>query len=211
MPIISKVIKSIQSVVDWFSNLDDSQKEAILKIAAIVAAIGPALVIIGKVISVAGTLVSAIGMLFSPMGAVITIIAAVVAAGVALYKNWDTVKAKLSAFWQKWKSDWDAIKNFFSNVWSNMKDKATNTFNSIVDFVKKQVDKLKNLFDFKWELPKIELPHFFNSGNTGPLGLPKIEVEWYSKAMKNGMILDQPTILEHPMGNCWEQGKQVPR
>lgn len=207
MPIIQKVIGKIQEIVDWFSNLDESQQETILKIAAVVAAIGPVLLIIGKVISVAGTLVSAIGMLFSPMGLVITIIAAVVAAGVTLYKNWDTIKAKLSAFWQKWKSDWEAIKNFFSNVWNNMKDKATNTFNSITDFVKKQVDKLKNLFDFKWELPQIELPHFFNSGNTGPLGLPKIEVEWYSKAMKNGMILDQPTIFGASNGKLLGAGE----
>ena len=51
------------------------------------------------------------------------------------------------------------------------------------------------MFNFKWELPQIKLPHFFNSGNTGPLGLPKIQVEWYSKAMRNGMILDSPTIF----------------
>lgn len=207
MPIIQKVIGKIQEIVDWFSNLDESQQETILKIAAVVAAIGPALLIMGKVISVAGTLVSAIGMLFSPMGAVITIIAAVVAAGVALQKNWDTILQKLSAFKTRWQNDWNAIKNWFASTFDSIKNKATNTFNSIVDFVKKQVDKLKNLFDFKWELPKIELPHFFNSGNTGPLGLPKIEVEWYSKAMKNGMILDQPTIFGAANGKLLGAGE----
>lgn len=195
MPVIKKVIAQIQSVVDWFSDLDESQKEMILKIAAVVAAIGPALVIMGKVISTVGTLVSGIGMLFSPLGMVVTAIAAVVAAGVTLYKNWDTIKQKLTDFKNKWVNDWNAIKDFFNNAINNLKSSATDKFNSIVSFIQTQVQKLKNLFNFKWELPQIKLPHFFNSGNTGPLGLPKIQVEWYSKAMKNGMILDSPTIF----------------
>lgn len=61
--------------------------------------------------------------------------------------------------------------------------------------VETQLEKIKNLFNFKWELPKLEMPHFRNTGNTGPLGLPKIEVDWYSKAMKHGMILKNPTIF----------------
>ena len=84
---------------------------------------------------------------------------------------------------------------------------AKNTFNNVVDFITRQVDKLKNIFNFKWELPKIELPHFFNSGNTGPLGLPKIQVEWYSKAMKNGMILDSPTIFGAANGKLLGAGE----
>ena len=207
MPVIKKVITQIQKVVDWFSQLDDSQKETILKIAAVVAAIGPALVILGKVISVLGTLVSGIGMLFTPMGAVVTVIAAVVAAGVTLYKNWDTIKQKLSDFKTKWQNDWNAIKNFFTSTFDGIKSKATDVFNSVVSFVQNQVNKLKNLFNFKWELPKIELPHFFNSGNTGPLGLPKIQVEWYSKAMQNGIILDQPTIFGAANGKLLGAGE----
>lgn len=178
MPIIKQVINMIQQVVNWFKNLDDSQKETILKIAAVVAAIGPALTIGGKVITMLGLMVKGIGALTNPIGLV-------VAAGVTLIANWDKIKNAGSALLEKVKSDWNQIINFISN----------------------QVNKLKNLFNFKWELPKIELPHFFNSGNTGPLGLPKIQVEWYSKAMKNGMILDSPTIFGASNGRLLGAGE----
>ena len=178
MPIIKDVIGMIQQVIDWFKNLDDSQKETILKIAAVVAAIGPALTIGGKVITMLGLLVKGIGALTNPIGLA-------VAAGVTLIANWDKIKNAGSALLNKVKSDWNQITTFLSN----------------------QVNKLKNLFNFKWELPKIELPHFFNSGNTGPLGLPKIEVQWYSKAMKNGMILDSPTIFGASNGRLLGAGE----
>ena len=178
MPIIKDVISMIQDVVDWFKNLDDSQKQTILKIAAVVAAIGPALTIGGKVIAMLGLLVKGIAALTNPIGLA-------VAAGVTLIANWDKIKNAGTALLNKVQSDWKQI----------------------TDFLGKQVDKLKNLFNFKWELPKIELPHFFNSGNTGPLGLPKIQVEWYSKAMKNGMILDSPTIFGASNGRLLGAGE----
>lgn len=195
MPIIKQVIELIQKVVDWFSSLDDSQKTMILKIAAVVAAIGPALVIGGKIISILGMVVSGIGMLLSPMGLVVTAIAGVVAAGVTLYKNWDIIIAKVKELGNKVKEGLSYMKQQATTILDGFKNMFTEKWNSIINFVNNQVNKLKNLFNFKWELPKIELPHFFNSGNTGPLGLPKIQVEWYSKAMEKGMILDQPTIF----------------
>lgn len=207
VPAFERLVDAVTKVVQWFASLDGNTQKIILVIAGLVAAISPVASLFSKVTNIVNGLSSAFAFFTSPAGLVVAAIAAVIAIGVKLYQNWDTIKAKLSAFVQKWKNDWETIKNFFSNIWGNMKDKATNTFNSIVDFVKKQVDKLKNLFDFKWELPRIELPHFFNSGNTGPLGLPKIEVEWYSKAMKNGMILDQPTIFGASNGKLLGAGE----
>lgn len=196
MPIIKKVIDAIQKVVDWFSNLNDSQKTTILKIAAVVAAIGPALVIGGKVVAIIGSVTSVLGTVTGFLGGPLTLgIAAAVAAGVTLYKNWDTIKETGQLLWQKTVNNWNGIKDAVSSAASGAWDSVKTAFNSITDFVSKQVDKLKNLFNFEWELPQIKLPHFYNAGNTGPLGLPKIEIEWYSKAMKNGMILDSPTIF----------------
>ena len=217
MPIIVKVLNKIRDVIKWLSNLDDETKRIILVVGAVIAAIGPALVIIGTVISSLGTLISTIGMLFSPLGLVVAAITAVIAIGVALYKNWDTIKTKAVELFNNLRNtfsnlktnisnNFTNIKNTVTSVWSTIKstitDKVngiwssiTGTFAKITNFVSEQVQKLKNMFNFKWELPQIKLPHFFNSGNTGPLGLPKIQVEWYSKAMRNGMILDSPTIF----------------
>ena len=204
MPVIKKVIAQIQKVVNWFSELDDSQKETILKIAALVAAIGPALIIAGKVVSVIGTVISALGMLFTPMGAVV---AGIVALTAAVIKNKDTIVNNINSLVTRWKNGWNDMVNTLKNIGTNLMNTAKNTFNNIVSFVQNQVNKLKNLFNFKWQLPKIELPHFFNSGNTGPLGLPKIQVDWYSKAMKNGIILDEPTIFGAANGKLLGAGE----
>lgn len=47
---------------------------------------------------------------------------------------------------------------------------------------------------------KFNLPHFTFSGSVNPLewatkGIPKIGVEWYAKAMDNGIIMNEPTAF----------------
>ena len=51
MPTVRKIVAKIQEWATAFSNLDEGTKETIVKIAAVVAAIGPLLVILGTVIS----------------------------------------------------------------------------------------------------------------------------------------------------------------
>lgn len=77
----------------------------------------------------------------------------------------------------------DGITSIFSSVWDGAKRIVQNAINAI-----------KGFMNFKWELPKLKLPHFKKTGTT-ILGLPKIEVEWYAKAMKDGMIMNSPTIF----------------
>ena len=89
----------------------------------------------------------------------------------------------------------DGVKQAIQNKLDGVKNIFSTIFQGAYSIVSDQIQKIKNLFNFKWELPQIKLPHFFNSGNTGPLGLPKISVEWYAKAMRNGMILNNPTIF----------------
>jgi phage-related minor tail protein len=51
MPMIREFVSKIQDIVTWLNSLDDAQKEQIMQIAAIVAAVGPALLLIGKVVN----------------------------------------------------------------------------------------------------------------------------------------------------------------
>ena len=48
VPILVTVAEKIQSVGDWFSSLSPQMQETIVKIAAIVAAVGPALIVVGQ-------------------------------------------------------------------------------------------------------------------------------------------------------------------
>ena len=54
MPLISGIVEHIQGVVDWLNGLNDGQKETIVTIAGVIAAIGPLLLIFGTLISTIG-------------------------------------------------------------------------------------------------------------------------------------------------------------
>ena len=207
VPAFERLVDAVTKVVQCFASLDGDTQKIILVIAGLVAAISPVAGLFSKVTSIVQGLSAAFAFFTSPAGLVVAAIAAVIAIGVKLYQNWDTIKGKLNEFKNKWSSDWNAIKSTFTNIWDGIKNKVSDTWTGIKNTVSNGVQALKDMFKFKWELPKIELPHFFNSGNTGPLGLPKIEVEWYSKAMKNGMILDQPTIFGASNGKLLGAGE----
>lgn len=91
----------------------------------------------------------------------------------------------------------NAIKTTISNIINGIKNTVSNVFNGIWNFIKGIVDKLKKVFNFKWELPKIKLPHFKIKGefSLSPPSVPTLDIDWYKKAMNNGMILNSPTIF----------------
>ena len=100
------------------------------------------------------------------------------------------------------------IKTNFTNALNGMKSGASNVLNTISSWftskmnsirttVQNGVNKLKSAFHFTWSLPKIKLPHFSVSGKFGlnPPSIPHFSVSWYAKAMRDGMIMNEPTIF----------------
>jgi TP901 family phage tail tape measure protein len=69
-PAIEKFSEGVQKLSDWFTSLDDSQQQNIIKIGALVAAIAPALMIIGKLTSGIGSLIKVGGSLAGGIGKV---------------------------------------------------------------------------------------------------------------------------------------------
>lgn len=80
----------------------------------------------------------------------------------------------------------NGIKSSFSNIWDGCKNVVGNAINHI-----------KSLMHFNWSLPNLKLPHFSIIGkfSLNPPSVPKLGIEWYKKAMDDGMILNQPTIF----------------
>lgn len=85
-------------------------------------------------------------------------------------------------------------------------DKIGSVFGNAREMVSKIVSDIKSFFDFEWKLPDIKLPHFNiqwdTSGMLGGLaekiglpGLPKLDVDWYKRAMDNPLIMDRPTAF----------------
>ena len=54
MPAVRKIVSKIQAFVDKLNHMSEGQRQAILKVGMLVAALGPLLVIIGTVISKVG-------------------------------------------------------------------------------------------------------------------------------------------------------------
>lgn len=145
MPVVKKIVGWIQKLVEKFNGLSDRQKKVVAVIAAIVAAIGPVLVILGTLMGSIGNLLIFTPMLIGSLGGVgaafggviaailpiLPIIAAVVAAGVLLYKNWDTIKEKALEVWEgikgvfaslqeTWNALWEGLKTVFVNFWQSL-------------------------------------------------------------------------------------------
>lgn len=62
-PVLTKVRDALKEAVGWWRGLNEQQQENIIKVAAIVAAIGPAVTIVGKLTSAVGLLSQGLGIL----------------------------------------------------------------------------------------------------------------------------------------------------
>lgn len=95
----------------------------------------------------------------------------------------------------------NGIKSVVSSVFGVIKGLMTNPFETAWNIISGIVEKLKSVFNFSWSLPNIALPHFRVDGGRFPYGIggrgymPSFSVDWYAKAMENGMILRNPTIF----------------
>lgn len=61
LPTFEKMLDIILKATETWRGLDEEQKRAIVKIAAVVAAVGPLLIVFGKLTSVTGTVITAFG------------------------------------------------------------------------------------------------------------------------------------------------------
>ena len=116
-----------------------------------------------------------------------------------------------------------AMKDKVSDTLQGIKDKVTeimegvkNAFKEKIDAAKELVhagiEAIKGLFNITLEFPKIKLPHFKINGNfsLNPPSVPSCSVDWYAKAMKDGMILNNPTIFGMQGGRLLGAGEAGP-
>lgn len=100
IPTIRSITEGITKVIEFLGKLSEEQINQIVKIAAIVAAIGPVLLIIGKVITGISSLMSVISELASPVGIIITLIAGIIAVLINLYQTNENFRNGINEVWQ---------------------------------------------------------------------------------------------------------------
>lgn len=151
-PITEEVCDKIQQFSEWFSNLSPETKEMIVKIAMVVAAIGPLIVVIGTVISSLGGIITGIGILMSSgLLPIIAIIAAVVGIGTLLYKNWDTIKEKAGELKDNISEKWEAFKQKTSEAWENAKETVHEKWEEIKSNTSEEAENIRSKVSGKWE------------------------------------------------------------
>lgn len=141
--------------------------------------------------AVIGVLAGAFIALNWPIVAVTGAIAAVVAVGIALYKNWDTIKSTLSNTWNSIKqtasSVWGSIKQTASTTWEGIKSTITKPIEAAKGTIKSIIDTIKGFFSFSISWPHIPMPHFAISPAGWKIGdllkgsIPSLGIDWYAK------------------------------
>lgn len=223
VPAITKLTDIVKDAKNWWDSLDGSTKENIVRFGLLVAAIGPVVAAVGTVISTVGSVISIGGTLVSGIGTVIAVlggpltaaIGAAVAAGVLIYKNWDTLKAGAIALYNTIKEKFEAIKTSITQTFESVKKSVSDTWENIKKTISDAIEKIKGFLKFDFKLPDLKLPHIkYDLVSVPVLGTipdPRtLRVEWYAKAMENGMILRNPTIFGAANGHFLGAGEAGP-
>lgn len=203
LPALETLVDVITGVLSWFGNLDGSVQAFILTVLGLVAAISPIAGIISMITGLAATLNVAMLPMIGTIAAVVAGVGAAVAIGVALYKNWDTIKQKAGE-----------LASALSAKFTEIKDNIKSKIEAARDFVKGAIDKIKGFFNFSWSLPSLKMPHFKMVGSFSlmPPSVPHLSVDWYKKAMSDAYLLDGATIFGAMNGRLLgggEAGKEV--
>lgn len=147
LPIITPVIQKITEFVSKIANADPKMKKLAVIIGLVAAAIGPLLLVIGNLVKGVGLVIKTLGFFTTPAGVVVLAIGAIIAAGVALYKNWDTIKEKLGNLVAKLKSDFDQMKAAVEEKINAMKAKVEEFKNKLLDLYNNSIiKKIVDLF-----------------------------------------------------------------
>lgn len=150
---VSKGVSFIQTITDKLSSMSEEEKQQIIDIAAIVAIVGPALLVFGKILTGMSTMIktfqtlktgitalktgfsllsTSLGVSLGPILAIVAAIGVLVAAFVTLWKNNEEFRNKITEIW-------NGIKEKFESFTSGIVERLNSLgfdFENITDVLK---------------------------------------------------------------------------
>jgi phage tail tape measure protein, TP901 family, core region len=127
LPVFTDILDLVKRAARWFTNLSEEGKKMVLMAAAMLAALGPVLMMLGSLVGV-------LTALASPIGLVVVAIGVLAASFIYLYENWEAVKERFT--------DWSWWKNLFID----MADHAVFIFSDLIRLLSKAWWVLKDSF-----------------------------------------------------------------
>ena len=173
-------------------------KTMLINLGLLTAAEGADITMKGIWATVTGAVTTATGALGTamkalPFGWIIAIIGAVIAIGIALYKNWDTVKQYAIAFANKVKAVFTSMKSAVLNVFRGMKNGIAKIFGTLASVIKAPINAVIRLINKAIgaiNSLSIDIPDWVPGIGGGTLGfnIPKIPL------LATGGITNGPSI-----------------
>lgn len=134
LPAVKKVVEGLQGFATWLNNLSEAQKETIVRIAGIVAAIGPLLLVGGKLLQFIGGLPKTLTAVKSGFTVLKGAIAGVSAPVVAIIAVIATLIAAFQHLWEtneEFRDNITAIRESIKEAFSGFTDGIVERLNSL--------------------------------------------------------------------------------
>lgn len=167
LPTFEAAISLLTRFKDWFSSLSPETQQMIVRIALVVAAIGPLLVIIGTLM---GSITKIVGgvkavqgvfsalkatMAANPFIATIVVISALVAAFIWAYQNIEWFRNGVNAFMGGVKDifvqGFNFVTGFIENIFGGIEQNFNNFFNSGQRIFNGFIDYITGIFSGNWQ------------------------------------------------------------
>ncbi len=153
-PVITKIASAATQLAQKFQSLSPAAQQLVATIGAVVAAVGPAILIGAKLVKAFGAISEAWDKLSKVLSAnpYILVIAATIAVAVLIFKNWSKIKNFLSVVWSAIKSAASTVFNFLKNLFLNFTPygQIIKHWSQIVGFLGGVWSKLKHGFTNVW-------------------------------------------------------------
>ena len=133
------------------------------KVGSGIASIVATFTALSGAITAAGGLVAAFTALLGPIGLVAIAIGVAVAAGVAIYKNWDKIKEAAGTLKKAVTEKWNSLKEGVVNAAENLKASASEKWNSLKTSVTEKAGAIKEAASEKFTAMKSKATEIFGN------------------------------------------------